>query len=222
MTKQPAFTIDEIQKENSSEVVIKNNSTEEFVSIIPEYGGRIKELWLDNGKRNLSILKKVTRIDSNNRDDIFTNAKLSPFAGRIRGGKYVFNSTKYNLLVNYPEEENACHGFIYDKRFKLIGKTINETNACCKLIYHYDGGNEGYPFKYSIEISYVLSVSDGLTCTTKIINKSGNTIPLSDGWHHYFDVGVKVDDLELKLSVSEIIDLDSRNIPTEKREPYNG
>jgi aldose 1-epimerase len=221
MTKEPAFTIDEVKKTNSSEITIKNNSTKEFVSIIPEYGGRIKELWLHNGEKNLSIIKKVTRIDSNNRDDIFTNAKLSPFAGRIRDGQYVFNDTKYNLFVNYPEEMNACHGFIYDKKFKLTDKIVSETGASCKLAYRYEGENEGYPFNYLMEIIYALSGSDGLTCTTKIMNKSGNTIPLSDGWHHYFDVGVKVDDLELKLSVSEIIDLDSRNIPTEKREPYN-
>lgn len=221
MTKVPSFTIDEVQKANSSEVIVKNNTTNEFVTIIPEYGGRIKELQLNNGEKNLSVLKKVIRIDSDNRDDIFTNAKLSPFAGRIKNGQYVFNNTKYNLFVNYPEEENACHGFIYDKRFKLTDKVINETSASCKLIYQYEGKNEGYPFKYSIELNYTLTAQAGLICTTKIVNESGGTIPLSDGWHHYFDIGVKVDDLELKLDVSEIVELDSKNIPTKKKEPFN-
>jgi aldose 1-epimerase len=220
MIKEPAFTIDEVQKTNSSEIIIKNNSTEEFVSIIPEYGGRIKELWLNNGKKNLSILKKITRIDSNDRDDIFANAKLSPFAGRIKDGQFNFNNTMYNLFVNYPEEGNACHGFIYYKKFLVIGKIINEKGACCKLEYQYKGENQGYPFKYSIEIDYMLSASDGLTCTTKIVNKSGSAMPLSDGWHNYFDIGIQIDDLELKLDVSEIVDLDSRNIPTQKKELY--
>ncbi len=220
MIKEPAFTIDEIQKTNSSEIIIKNNSTEEFLSIIPEYGGRIKELWLNNGKKNLSILKKIICVDSNNRDDIFANAKLSPFAGRIKDGQYVFNNTKYNLFVNYPEEGNACHGFIYDKKFMLAEKIINKTSAGCKLVYKYEGENEGYPFRYSIEIIYSLTAEDGLICTTKVINESGITIPLNDGWHTYFDVGIKVDDLELKLDVSEIVDLDSNNIPTQKKELY--
>jgi aldose 1-epimerase len=221
MTKVPPFTINEVQKANSSEVIIKNNTTNEFVTIIPEYGGRIKELQLNNGEKNFPILKKVTCIDSDSRDDIFTNAKLSPFAGRIKNGQYVFNNTKYNLFVNYPEEENACHGFLYDAKFKLAEKNINETSASCKLIHQYEGKNEGYPFKYSIELNYTLTVQAGLICTTKIVNESGRTIPLSDGWHHYFDIGVKVDDLELKLDVSEIVELDSKNIPTKKKEPFN-
>lgn len=220
MIKEPIFTIDEVKKTNLTEIIIKNNSTKEFVSIIPEYGGRIKELWLNNGEKNISILKKINRIDSDERDDIFANAKLSPFAGRIRDGQYVFNNTEYNLFVNYPEEGNACHGFIYDKKFRLTDKLINHTNAVCKLMYEYVGANEGYPFRYLIEINYSLTSADGLVCTTKVINKSGQTIPLCDGWHHYFDFGIKVDDLKLKLEVSEIVGLDSRNIPTKNKESY--
>ena len=154
------------------------------------------------------------------RDDTFNNAKLSPFAGRIRDGQYVFNDTKYNLFMNYPEEGNACHGFIYDKKFLLTGKIINEQKASCILLYDYEGEHEGYPFNYSIEINYTLTSSNGLKCTTKIINHSDNSIPLSDGWHHYYDLGVKVDDLKLKLDVSTIVELDERNIPTKKRESF--
>ncbi len=53
MTKKPAFTINEIQKTNSSEIIIKNNFTKEFVSIIAGYGGssnKIKSIIL-NGKQ---------------------------------------------------------------------------------------------------------------------------------------------------------------------------
>ena len=62
---------------------------------------------------------------------------------------------------------------------------------------------------------------EGLICTTRIINNSKNTVPLSDGWHHYFDLGIKVDELELKLNVPEIVKLDLRNIPTGEKEFYN-
>lgn len=216
-----SFTIDEEKELNSSEIIIKNYSTKEWLSILPGYGGRLKELWLNNGKRNISILKKINNIHSQNRDDIFTNAKLSPFAGRIKDGQYVFNNTKYSLIKNYPEEENACHGFIYNKEFHVINKITNDEKAQCTLEYLYERENEGYPFIYSIEITYILSSSNGLTCTTKIHNKSKDTMPLSDGWHHYFDLGISIDDLELKLDVSEIVKLDSRNIPTGFKESYS-
>ena len=86
MNKESVFTIDEVKQSSFSEIIIKNNSTNEFVSIIPGYGGRLKELWLNNGKKNISIIKKINRIDSTDRDEIFANAKLSPFAGRISDG----------------------------------------------------------------------------------------------------------------------------------------
>ena len=204
-----------------TEIIIKNNSTNEFISVIPDYGGRLKELWLNNGRENISILKKVDRIESKDRDDIFTNAKLSPFAGRIKEGKYIFNSTEYTLPINYPEEGNACHGYVYPKKFSVTEKHINSDSALCRLEYLYDNENEGYPFIYSIELTYELSASEGLTCTTRIINQSENSVPLSDGWHHYFDLGIKINDLQLKLDVSEIIELDSRNIPTGNKKAYN-
>ncbi|MGD8777903.1 MAG: aldose 1-epimerase [Ignavibacteria bacterium] len=221
MNNESVFTVDEVMNAEPAEVVIKNNSTGEFVSIIPGYGGRIKELWLNNGKKNISILKKVTRIDSEDRDDVFANAKLSPFAGRIRDAKYVFNDIRYNLFMNYPEEENACHGFIYDKQFSLTDKFNNKADAGCKLEYQYEAENQGYPFKYSIEISYILNSDCGLICTTKVVNKSGQPMPLVDGWHYYYDIGVKVDDLQMKLDVGEIIELDPRNIPTDKKKIFN-
>jgi len=43
------------------ELIIKNNTTGEFVSIIPGSGARVKELWLNNGKENVSILKKIEK-----------------------------------------------------------------------------------------------------------------------------------------------------------------
>ena len=84
MTNDHTFTIKRIKKQYSSEIIIVNNYTKEFFSIIPEYGGRLKELSLSNGEINISIIKKVKKIDSNDRDDIFTNAKLSPFAAALK------------------------------------------------------------------------------------------------------------------------------------------
>ena len=52
-----------------------------------------------------------------------------------------------------------------------------------------------------------------LLIQTKIINRSNSTIPISDGWHFYFDLGVKADELELQLDVSENIEFDQRNVP---------
>ncbi|MDR3628597.1 MAG: hypothetical protein P4L45_17255, partial [Ignavibacteriaceae bacterium] len=142
MSEDYHFSITETNKADFTEIVIKNKLTGEFVSIIPEYGARIKELRLSNGKDIISILKAVTDINSNDRDDIFTNAKLSPFAGRIKDGKYSFQQTEYSLPINYPEENNACHGFIFNKSFSVVEKVLKGDSASCTLEYYYDNEYE--------------------------------------------------------------------------------
>ncbi len=221
MKASSTFIIEENMKKGYSEVVIKNVYTNEFVSIIPDSGARIKELQLRNGRKNISILKKIERIDSNNREDIFTNAKLSPFSGRIKDGQYYFNKIKYELELNYQEERNACHGLVYNNKFHFIEKEITENDASCTFRYDYNKDYEGYPFTYSIELIYKLSTKDGLTCTTKIVNLSKSIIPLSDGWHHYFELGTDIDKLKIKIDSAELITLGDRFIPMGESKMFN-
>ena len=46
-------------------------------------------------------------------------------------------------------------------------------------------------------------------------------MPLSDGWHFYFDLGIDIDNLKLKTENCELIELDSQMIPTGKREIFD-
>lgn len=218
--KENIFSISEEKRQHGLEIILKNNSTNEFLVILPESGARVKELWLSNGEEVISVVKKIANVNSENRDDIFANAKLSPFAGRIKDGKFTFNSASHQLVKNYPEENNACHGFVFDKKFVVTDKTVNEDSASCTLEYHYTGNFPGYPFAFTIEITYKLTASDGLTCTTKINNLSDVLIPLSDGWHFYFNLGIKVDELKLKTEISEMMELDAQMIPTGKKKKF--
>lgn len=154
--------IEEEAMSNLSLIKVRNKLSGEFFSVLPSSGGRLRQLWLNNGIGNVSVLRKIENLDSQNFDDIFTSAKLSPFAGRIEDGRYVLNKISYNLLLNYQEERNAAHGFVYDKAFTVITKEVSEEQAICCLQYHYDGHVKGYPFPYTIEISYSLTLEKGI------------------------------------------------------------
>jgi len=219
--KETIFSISEENRIHGSEIILKNILTNEFVSILPNSGARVKELYLFNGETIVSLVKKIENVDSRGRDDIFTNAKLAPFAGRIEGGKYLYEAKTYHLEKNYEEENNACHGFVYDKNFRITKKTINENFAACSLEYVYNGDVPGYPFPFNLEIMYKLTANDGFICTTKIKNESHAQIPLNDGWHFYFDLGTKVDDLKLKIDSCEINELGSQMIPTGVSKPFH-
>lgn len=215
------FHIIEEKISNVNFVKVENTKTREHFKLIPEYGGRLIELFLRNDSGIHSILRKVEHINSKNMDDIFTNAKLSPFANRIKDGQYDFNNGHYSLPIIFPEENNACHGFLYAKRFNIVRKEISDDYAACTLSYEYNQEEIGYPFSYVIELTYKLTLNDGLICTTKIKNQSPTQIPISDGWHHYFDLGVIVNELKLKMEVLSEVQVDNRKIPTGELKPYN-
>ncbi len=219
-SKSPNFVIEKVSDSGMSIITARNNLTGEFCSIIPESGARIKELWLGSGQKKYSVLRTIKNIHSQVPDDIYTNAKLSPFAGRIKNGRYVHNNVSYNVPLTFPEEGNACHGFVFNKKFEVIKTEISDERALCSLKYDYNEELAGYPFKYTLELSYILTSTDGLLCTTKVVNRSTSIMPLSDGWHHYFELGDEVDSLKLRLELSDIIEVDAKNIPTGKRTPF--
>jgi aldose 1-epimerase len=181
----------------------------------------VQELHLSNGTKVVSILRKITNSASSNRDEIFTNAKLSPFAGRISDGSFKIGERIFHIPLNYPEENNACHGFVYDKKFSVVKTEVFDDRAFCLLKYDYNGEIIGYPFKYSIELTYTLTATGDFICETRVNNHSEVSMPFSDGWHHYFDIGEKVNDLKLELDVFEMMELDERNIPTGKKIPFS-
>ncbi len=214
---ESTFSIFSEEGANGQEIILKNNSNGEFVNILPDHSARLKEVHLFNGEEVISVVRKSEHPASSNRDELFTNAKLSPFAGRIKEGSYSFHGSAFQLEKNYPEENNACHGFIYDKKFNVIGKIIHEDFVSCVFTFEYDGLVPGYPFAFGIEITYKLTSSHNLICTTSIINRSGKPMPLSDGWHFYFDLGITVNDLKLKIDACEKMELDRQMIPTGKK-----
>ncbi len=218
--KLATFVIEEKTISDQLIITARNTMTGEFFSVIPESGARIQELWLSNGKENFSVLKKIEDTNSHVPDDIYTNAKLSPFAGRIKNGRYVHNNVSYDVPITFPEEGTACHGFVFDKKFEVVKTETAADHALCSLKYDYNEEVAGYPFKYTLELSYILTSTDGLICETKVINRSSSIMPLSDGWHHYFELGGEVDKLKLKLEVSDMIEVDAKNIPTGKRTRY--
>src|SRR5690606_31493260 len=60
-----------------------------------------------------------------------------------------------------------------------------------------------------------------LQVTTQCINQSGSAIPMQDGWHPYFTLGKKVDELELKFPDSEMYIFDDDLLPTGEKVPFS-
>lgn len=215
------FIIKEIFDKESREIIIKNKITGEYLTVLPEAGARLKEMVLENAGSYYPVLKKVESLEFKNLDDLFLNTKLSPFASRIVNGIYNHNDKEYQLPLNYTEEKNACHGFVYNSIFEVVGKDINDVEASCTLRFDYNNIYEGYPYNYTLLVTYKLQAKGGVVFRTEVVNNSDNEMPLSDGWHHYFILGDNINKLRIETGSMEKIELNNRLIPTGKTEAFN-
>jgi len=134
-------------------------------------------------------------------------------ANRIKDGRYSFDSRNYQLPLNHSEEGHAIHGLVYNKKFHIKKETENKGMASVVLEYDYDKDTGGYPFSFSMIITYEFS-QKGFACSTMVKNTGKEEMPFADGWHPYFKMGRKVDDLFLKLPSSVKIDVDKKLMPT--------
>jgi aldose 1-epimerase len=65
-----------------------------------------------------------------------------------------------------------------------------------------------------------LEAHNRLNVFTEIINKDNVSIPVQDGWHPYFKLDAKIDDLKLQFRSFDMLEFNEELIPTGKLIPY--
>ena len=109
-----------------------------------------------------------------------------PITGRVHNDEYIFENKKYALTV---------HGFARDYEFSLLKKT--ENSVIYELIYN-DESLKVYPFKFSLQLEYVLS-ENGLQVnyTVKNLEDVNKDIFFALGLHTAYNCPLeKTDDFE--------------------------
>lgn len=115
----------------------------------------------------------------------YTSSVLFPFTNRIKNGKYTFKEKQYTLDLNLKEENNALHGLIYNKAFKYIKEETNLNHATITIGYEETEKAKGFPFKYSVFLTYTLS-TNVLELSVEVVNNDDFSFPFTIGWHPYF------------------------------------
>ena len=153
--------------------------------------------------------------------DTYASSILFPFANRIKDGSYSFEGKDFQFEINQKEENNALHGLVYNKTFKVVDKKSSETSA--SVILQYDEVNEskGFPYTFAIQLKYTLTKKD-LNLSVSIKNTDVKSFPFTLGWHPYFSTS----DLyksTLAFDSNKKLILGDRNITTgiEKIESIN-
>ena len=201
-------------------LVDKNSGTCAFIS--PSAGGILHKFEVSINGDMFNVIDSYTSYEefSQSVESLgFKGCKLSPFVCRMNKGEYHFAQNHYKITKFYLGH-HAIHGLIYDRQFKIITEEANEVSASVSILYNYRKDDIGFPFNYDCIITYKLEENNKLTISTAIQNMDKGMIPIQDGWHPYFKLGSKIDDLQLEFQSKEILEFDKELLPTGKYLPY--
>jgi aldose 1-epimerase len=179
------------------------------------FGGLLNSFNIPHGNERVNVVDGFVSVDAavENITRGFRSAKLSPYVCRMNHGQYQFENKSYTV-EKFLLSGHAIHGLLYDAVFNVTAHTADEENAAVSLQYDYPGSDPGYPFPYTIAITWKLANSNSLTATTKIINRHTHPIPVADGWHPYFNLGGKVDGCTLKFNSDMQLEYTADLLPT--------
>ncbi|AVI50986.1 hypothetical protein C5O00_07275 [Pukyongia salina] len=177
--------------------------------IVPAFGGSIQELVVNNKP----IIEGVTSNKAGQKKylQMCNSAILFPFPNRIKHGRYRFMDKTHSLPVNEPTNNNAIHGIVYTKSFKVISFTENSIS----LSYIHQGST-GFPFPFSIELHYTFYLQN-IELKVLVRNTGDSSFPFGIGWHPYFHTEDQSETI-IRFSSDTIYEVDDQMIPVRSKQ----
>ncbi|MBO0939834.1 aldose 1-epimerase [Fibrella sp. HMF5335] len=193
--------------------ILANTETGEWATVLPAFGGILRQLVLRRDGKRYKVIDTAGSAQVLWADETYASALLYPYPSRIFQGVYRFDGEAYALPLNETRRSNALHGFVHGKAFRVMRQETSAQHAQISVQYDYPGDLSGYPFPFSLAVTYTLN-DQGLDFTFAAMNTGTARCPAAFGWHPYFTLNnADTDELELTLPVKTEIHLDQHMIP---------
>jgi aldose 1-epimerase len=215
------FTIREVKENGLRQVIITAPGNGAEVIILPDHGAMLHSFTVATARGPHNIIDNYAgeSVLEQELSSSYKSSKLSPFACRIAGGKYLYEGEEFEFERKFADG-SAIHGLLFNKPFVKTSHFCDEQKGSVVFKYHYREEDDGYPFDYTCSIGYTLFPNNTLQLETTIINLDDLPIPMSDGWHPYFTLGGRVDDCILYFDASAMLEFDAKLLPTGRLLPY--
>jgi aldose 1-epimerase len=140
-------------------------------------------------------------------------AVLVPWPNRLRGGRYHFDGTDYQVPVTEVTTGNANHGLGRWMRWAPVAHEPSTVTLALDIV-----PQTGWPFELRVEVSYTLAADAGLTVTAVARNTGSRRAPFGAGFHPYVAVpDGGLGDVHLQLPATEHMVVDDARIPVGNR-----
>lgn len=204
-----------IDHSEASPVITLKDASSKTEAQIYAFGALLNAFYVADGNQKTNVVAGFESVEDaqENITNGFKSAKLSPFVCRMREGKYSWDEDHFQVKKFFLAN-HAIHGILYDAIYEIQYTEANMEHAKVEMLYTYPGNVPGYPFPFLIQVQWTLEKGNQLSVETSVTNASPSNIPLSDGWHPYFNLGVSVDDCILEFSSNQQLVFDADLLPT--------
>ena len=176
--------IDKINNPNKLLEHIQISNENLSAKIHPNLGASMQELIVNK----VNIIDGITNDESGLKDyaNTYKSSILFPFPNRIEDGAYEFMGATHQFPVNELSVNNAIHGSVYNKEFKVTSMGSDENIATVAFTYNSNGSSAGFPFPFELKLTYKISATGSVTLSFDLVNQGNIPFPYGMGWHPYF------------------------------------
>jgi aldose 1-epimerase len=151
---------------------------------------------------------------------------LHPWANRLAGHRYRAAGREVELDPRSPLLRHDDHGLpIHGVPWPLLTWELTEVRPSAlsaRLEWTGDERLAVFPFRHRLELAVTLG-AEGLTVATVLTAGSDGPVPVSFGFHPYFELpGLPRPEWRLELPAMRKLTLDRWDIPTGGEEPFGG
>lgn len=189
---------------------------------ITNYGAKIVSLWAPNKDGEMAdVVLGFNTFEEWRDQETYFNAIIGRYANRIKDGRFTLDGKEYVLPQN--NGGNCLHGGIVgfnEKVWEIVGQTPYSVSM--HLVAQ--DGEEGFPGKMDVYVTYQLSRQNALIITYEAKTDKPTVVGFTN--HAYFNLKGEgngdVKDHMLQIDADEYTPFDPTNCPTGEILPVEG
>lgn len=218
---EPNYTVENRRIDDVEVYVLRDKSRDMEVRVAPALGNNSYEMTVKGKRVFWNPYKTVGEFAA--RPAMLGNPMLWPWANRIDGYSYWVRDKQYALqpgLKNFGEGPRGVpiHGLLVNsKLWKVVLAEADEKGARIRSRIEFTKEPElmaQFPFAHTIEVIYQLK-DGGLDVVTVVSNFGNRELPVSLGFHPYFQLNdAPRDEWQVTLPVESKYVLNEKLIPT--------